>query len=81
MNLNHYQIILEQSYHNLTIIKESLDKCLKRLLVNFKSSLLLKIIYKLTKHNNYLQASKLLKYTCTDTKLLKMPSILKLGLN
>jgi len=29
--------------------------CMKRLLVNFKSSLLLVIIYKCTKHYNYLQ--------------------------
>jgi hypothetical protein len=46
-------------------------------------------IYKFTKHYNYLhtffhliqtdlQASKLLKHICTDTKLLKMP---KLGLS
>ncbi len=28
-----------------------------------------------------LQATKLLKHKCTDTKLLKMPSTLKLGLN
>jgi len=57
--------------------------CTKRLYFNFKSSLLLKIIsdvqnittrykhiYNLIQTN--LQASKLLKQICTDTKLLKV---------
>jgi hypothetical protein len=46
------------------------NNCTKRLLVNFKSSLLLTIIYKCTKHydylQTYLQASKLLKHKCTN---------------
>jgi hypothetical protein len=65
---------------------------MKRLLVNIKSSLLLKTIYECSKHYNYLQtdlhlietnlqASKLLKHVRTDTKLLKMPSSLKFRLN
>jgi hypothetical protein len=67
-------------------------ECTNRLLVNFKSSLSLKIIYHVlkttTKYKGIynllqtnLQASRLLKHVCTDTKLLKMPGSLILGLN
>ncbi len=38
------------------MIKTIKSMCTNRLLVNFKSSLLLMIIYKCTKHYNYLQA-------------------------
>ncbi len=61
---------------------------MKRLIVSFESSLLLKIIYiyKCTKHHNYLQlhldliatnlqALKLLKHICTNPKLFKLPSL------
>ncbi len=55
-----------------------------RLLVSFRSSLILGIIYKYTKHYKYLQTylhtSKLLK-THMNWQKLKMPSSLKLGLN
>ncbi len=65
---------------------------MKRLFVNFKSSLLLMIICKCTKHYNYLEthlhliltylrASKLLKAHMYRPKVIKMPSLLKLGLN
>jgi hypothetical protein len=71
---------------------ESNGICMKRLLVHFKLSLLMRIIYKCTKQYSYiqthlhliqtnLQASMLSKNLFTDTKLLKMPSSLELGLN
>jgi hypothetical protein len=63
--------------------------CTKRQLVRTRSSLLVTIFYKFTKHYNYLQAylhstQAYLKYLSyskhiyTDTKAIKMPSSLQL---
>jgi hypothetical protein len=65
-----------------TFVQVTSSHCMKKLLANFKSSLLQMSIYKCTKYLNYLQthlhliqtnlqALKLLKHICTDTKFLK----------
>jgi hypothetical protein len=70
-------------YHNVAVAT-SCWVCKKRKLVKIRSSLLLTITYKCTKHYCSLQAflQKLQTFTSIfkNTKVIKMPSLLKLGL-
>ncbi len=76
-----------------TVIRKSVVRCVQKdycqFLIKFNNennfkmykniTTIYKHIYNLIQTN--LLESKLLKYICTDTKLLKKPSSLKLGLN
>jgi hypothetical protein len=59
-----------------TFVQVTSSHCMKKLLANFKSSLLLMSIYKCTKHLNYLQTHlHLIQTNLQALKLLKNTSV------
>ncbi len=59
----------------MLVVKPIGTKMMKRLLVTIRSSLILPIMYKYTKHYNYLQVYIHILQTYTNIKVIKMPSL------